>query len=142
LGSIIFRTNTIGYLSQRERVFNHLTVSEHLQLQQVYSKHPQFLSLPIYARLFSVIESKQKYFASTLSGGEQLILNLLCLLILNPNTIILDEPSDSLDLINKEFLFDIIQLWKNESKSIIIIEQDVTFLNKIADNIINLTKTL
>ena len=138
----IFRTNQIGYLSQRERVFKHLTVYEHLKLQKAYLGYPNSSSNQIYDRLFSAIESKQKYFASTLSGGEQLILNLLCLLILNPGTIILDEPSDSLDLNNKEFLFDIIQLWKNENKSILIIEQDINFLNKISDDIINLIKTI
>lgn len=138
--SKIFRTKQLGYLSQRERVFKHLTVNEHIKLQQNYSKNFVYRNTSIYERLFSIIEPKQKYFASSLSGGEQLILNIMCILILDPNTIILDEPSDSLDIKNKEFLLDILQSWKNENKSILIIEHDLNFLNNVSDTVIQLSE--
>ncbi len=136
--SSIFRTNQIGYLSQRNRVFNHLTVAEHIQLQINCSKAKEIPNSRIFQKLFSIIEPKKKLLASTLSGGEQLILNLLCLEILKPLVLLLDEPSDSLDFNLKEELGNLVQFWKEDKKAIILVEQNFEFLNHFSDTIINL----
>lgn len=136
--SKIFRTNQIGYLSQRNRIFDHLTVYEHLKLQLHYSKNNSFPESQIYNNFFSIIESKQKFLASTLSGGEKLILNLLCLLISDPDVLLLDEPSDSLDLNFKDELKGLLSFWKNSNKSILLVEQNISFQKTICDRIIKI----
>jgi branched-chain amino acid transport system ATP-binding protein len=136
--SKIFRSNQLGYLSQRNRIFNQLTVSEHINLQLMYSHKSAIIKNNIFNKLFSYIESKKRMLASTLSGGEQLILNLICLMILNPLVLLLDEPSDSLDINIKEELNNLIQYWKENGKAILLVEQNIEFLNNFCSIIINL----
>jgi len=134
----IFQTNRIGYLSQRERVFAHLTVSENIKMYLYYSKYKKLPETDISKKLFSIIESKQNFLASTLSGGEQLILGLYCLEILNTEVLLLDEPSDSLDNNFKTILIDLINDWKMSGKAILLVEQNLEILNIITNNIITL----
>jgi len=132
----IFQTKQVGYLSQRERIFAHLTVSENIKMYLYYSKSKHLPETDISKILFSIIESKQNFLASTLSGGEQLILGLYCLEILNPDLLLLDEPSDSLDNNFKTILIDLISYWKMKGKSILLVEQNLEILNLVSNNIL------
>jgi len=125
--STIFRRKSIGYLSQRERVFSHLTVEENLRLYANYAKADIILEDDLYQQMQDIVQSKAKLPAANLSGGEQLILGLLCLTILNPKIVLLDEPSDSLDTKFKELLIQILLHWK-KSKSILMVEQNTEIL--------------
>lgn len=132
--SQIFKLKSIGYLSQRERIFNHLTVWENIKLYSYYSKRGGIIETDFYEKMLSVINDKKNIPAANLSGGEQLILNLLCITILNPNTILLDEPSDSLDTKFKELLIQILLYWK-KTKSILIVEQNLDILENVSTRI-------
>jgi len=134
----IFQTKKIGYLSQRDRIFGHLTVSENIRMYRYYSQHKKKPDSEISKKIFTIIESKQNFLASTLSGGEQLILALYCLEILNPDILLLDEPSDSLDSNFKTVLIDLINDWKESGKSILLVEQNLEILNIMKNNIITL----
>lgn len=80
--------------------------------------------------LFSPIQ--QQAFASTLSGGEKRRLHLLIVLIQNPNFLILDEPTNDLDLVTlavlEEFLLEF-------TGCLIIISHDRFFMDRIVDHI-------
>lgn len=132
----IFQTKQIGYLSQRDRIFGHLTVLENIQMYRYYAKDKKLLDTDMSKKLLSIIETKQKLLASTLSGGEQLILGLYCLGILNPDILLLDEPSDSLDSNFKTILIDLISYWKMSGKSILLVEQNLEILNMVSNNIL------
>jgi len=136
----IFQTKQIGYLSQRDRVFGHLTVSENIQMYRYYSRDKKLPDSGISKKLLAIIESKQDFLASTLSGGEQLILGLYCLEILNPDILLLDEPSDSLDSNFKTILIDLINDWKVAGKGILLVEQNLEILNMMTNNIITLNR--
>lgn len=126
----IFRKKSIAYLSQRDRVFDHLTVNEHIQLYRAYSKKSNFSDVePI---LYNLLRSHKNVLASSLSGGEQLILALLCVAILNPDYIFLDEPSDSLDVKYKELFLNIMSSWKKD-KGLLVVEQNIWILETISD---------
>lgn len=126
----IFSKKSIAYLSQRDRVFNHLTVNEHIKLYRAYSKKNE--QNEVVSRLEDLLYSHKVALASTLSGGEQLILALLGVAILNPNYIFLDEPSDSLDTTHKELLLQILSSWKNE-KGLLVVEQNTDIFKTIAN---------
>lgn len=126
----IFSKKSIAYLSQRDRVFKHLTVDEHFRLYHAYSKkHEQNLMEPL---LYDLMLPHKNALASNLSGGEQLILGLLCVAILNPDYIFLDEPSDSLDVNYKELLLQILSSWKSD-KGLLVVEQNKEILKTISD---------
>jgi ABC-type branched-subunit amino acid transport system ATPase component len=126
----VFSKKSVAYLSQRDRVFNHLTVNEHIKLYRAYSKRNE--QSTIVAQLEDILHSHKDALASTLSGGEQLILALLGVAILNPDYIFLDEPSDSLDATYKELLLQILLTWKSK-KGLLVVEQNIEVLKTVTD---------
>lgn len=76
--------------------------------------------------------NQQQAFASTLSWGEKRRLHLLLVLIKNPNFLILDEPTNDLDLVTlailEEFLLDY-------TGCLIVISHDRFFMDRIVDHI-------
>ena len=126
----IFSKKSIAYLSQRDRVFKHLTVDEHIRLYHAYSKKDD--QNPVKPILYDLMKPHKNALASNLSGGEQLILGLLCVAILNPDYIFLDEPSDSLDVNYKELLLQILSSWKSD-KGLLVVEQNKEILKTISD---------
>lgn len=75
---------------------------------------------------------QQQAFASTLSWWEKRRLHLLLVLIQSPNFLILDEPTNDLDLVTlavlEEFLLDY-------TGCLIVISHDRFFMDKIVDHI-------
>ena len=69
---------------------------------------------------------------SRLSGGEKRRLYLLTILMKNPNFLILDEPTNDLDIITLNVLEEYLESF---SGSLIIVSHDRFFLDKIADHI-------
>lgn len=131
--SKIFKIAKIGYLNQRNRVFDNLTVAEHIKLHLIYSRKNVLPDNDHFKMLNKVIFKKENFLASTLSGGEQLILCLMCLDIINPDFLLLDEPSDSLDLIHFEILNELLKSWRNLNKGILLIEQNTLLLQKLSN---------
>lgn len=126
----IFSKKSIAYLSQRDRVFNHLTVNEHIKLYRAYSKRNG--QSTVVSQLEDLLHSHKDVLASTLSGGEQLILALLGVAIQDPDYVFLDEPSDSLDVNYKELLLQILSSWQSD-KGLLVVEQNTEILKSIAD---------
>jgi ATP-binding cassette subfamily F protein uup len=67
-----------------------------------------------------------------LSGGEKRRLYLLSILIANPNLLILDEPTNDLDILTLNVLEDYLKTFKG---SVIIVSHDRFFLDKIVDHL-------
>lgn len=76
--------------------------------------------------------SQQYRFAYQLSGGEKRRLALLKVLIKNPNFLILDEPTNDLDLLTISILEDFLSLFQG---CLIIISHDRSFMDRIVDHL-------
>lgn len=127
----IFNKKSIAFLSQRDRVFNHLTVNEHISLYRAYSKrNGQGI---VVSQLEDLLHPHKDALASTLSGGEQLVLALLGVAMKNSDYVFLDEPSDSLDVNYKELFLQILLSWKSE-KGLLVVEQNIEILKTIVDS--------
>jgi len=72
----------------------------------------------------------QYNFVSKLSGGEKRRLYLLTVLLRNPNFLILDEPTNDLDIVTLNKLEDYLE---NFPGCIIIVSHDRYFMDKIVD---------
>lgn len=70
-----------------------------------------------------------------LSGGEKIRLKLFCLMQENNNLLILDEPTNHIDINAKEVLEEAIN---NYSGTVLFISHDRYFINKVATRIINI----
>lgn len=75
-----------------------------------------------------------------LSGGQKQLLGWMRALYHNPQFLILDEPTSSLDEKNRIFIYNLIQKLKSE-KIIFIISHHSEEIKKIADEILLLEKT-
>ena len=80
-----------------------------------------------------LFDRKQQYhFVSTLSGGERRRLYLLTILMQNPNFLILDEPTNDLDIFTLNILEDfLVDLQVN----LIIVSHDRFFMDKLVDHL-------
>ena len=75
---------------------------------------------------------RQQTFVSKLSGGEKRRLYLLTLLIENPNFLILDEPTNDLDIFTLQVLEDFLQYFPG---AVLLVTHDRYFMDKIVDHV-------
>jgi len=80
---------------------------------------------------FMFDRKQQQVFTSQLSGGEKKRLHLLTVLIKNPNFLILDEPTNDLDLLTLNVLEDYLMQFKG---CLMIISHDRYFMDKLVDH--------
>ena len=80
---------------------------------------------------------KQHNQVAKLSGGEKRRLYLLTVLIKNPNFLILDEPTNDLDIMTLNVLEDFLQTYKGV---LIIVSHDRYFTDKLADRLFVLSE--
>ncbi len=73
----------------------------------------------------------QYNFVSTLSGGEKRRLYLLTVLVKNPNFLILDEPTNDLDIATLNVLEEFLE---NFPGCVIVVSHDRYFIDRIADH--------
>ncbi len=71
-------------------------------------------------------------YVSTLSGGEQKRLYLLTVLMKNPNFLILDEPTNDLDIFTLQVLEDYLLEFQG---CLIVVSHDRYFMDKIVDHL-------
>lgn len=133
----IGETVKVGYFSQEnenlplnKRVYDFLkeigevihTVDGPLSITQVLDK-------------FLFFKESQYSYISNLSGGEKRRLYLLSVLLRSPNVLILDEPTNDLDIDTLEVLEEYLDEFKG---AVIIVSHDRYFLDKTVDNILYL----
>jgi ATP-binding cassette subfamily F protein uup len=79
---------------------------------------------------FLFTPEQQYNYVSTLSGGEKRRLYLLTILMQNPNFLILDEPTNDLDILTLNVLENFLLDYKG---CLIIVSHDRYFLDKLTD---------
>ena len=85
-----------------------------------------------FLQLFLFSPADQQKFISKLSGGEKRRLYLATILIKKPNFLILDEPTNDLDIITLEILEDYLSKFKG---CVIIVSHDRFFMDKTVDHL-------
>lgn len=71
-----------------------------------------------------------------LSGGQQQRVALASTMVLEPDILIIDEPTSQLDPEGTENVFKIIAMLKEEKKTIILVEHKVDMIAKYADQVL------
>jgi branched-chain amino acid transport system ATP-binding protein len=114
----------IGYVPQNENVFAGLTVRENLEMgAYILDEVPQDALDDVFRR-FPILEERQSQKAGTLSGGQRQMLAMGRALMLDPDLLLLDEPSAGLapELVRETF--DRIDRINGDGTAILMVEQN------------------
>lgn len=140
---INLRKYFIGYVSQFLRVLPRVPtieiVSDTLKQQSLFDEHSLIKIKKLLSEL-NIQESMWNLSPLTFSGGEQQRVNLAKTLIGNYSILLLDEPTASLDDINKSIVIDMIKSKLKKDVTIIVIVHDNKIRNEICTREINLEK--
>lgn len=85
-----------------------------------------------FLQLFQFSPEQQYTRLSKLSGGEKKRLQLLSILFSNPNFLILDEPTNDLDLVTLTVLEDFLEQYQG---CVLIVSHDRYFMDKLVDHL-------
>ncbi|MCB9450213.1 MAG: ABC transporter ATP-binding protein [Anaerolineaceae bacterium] len=123
----------IALVPQGRRLFRSLSVEEHLNLVDPIKAMPYNLQA-IY-EIFPRLYERRRAGASTLSGGEQSMLAVARALILNPDILLMDEPTEGLAPLLVEAIGRIVVGLKDAGLTVLLVEQKLKFALNVADHI-------
>ena len=114
------------FIPQGENIFPNLTVLENLEMAGLLLPDDQKLHGAIEKALdtFPVIKKMKTHAARELSGGQRQILALCRILILQPQLVLLDEPSLGLSPLIVDLIFKEIQQMNQDGISFLLVEQN------------------
>lgn len=119
---------------ERRRPFRELSVLENLwagaYLEKDKKKSEE--SLDKVYELFPVLKDRSKQISGTLSGGEQQMLAIGRALMSEPKLLCIDEPSTGLSPLMRQEVFDKIMQLKSMGITILLVEQEVSTVFKMA----------
>lgn len=91
------------------------------------------LSASQFLQHFLFTPETQHNFVFKLSGGERRRLHLCTVLMRNPNFLVLDEPTNDLDIMTMNILEDYLQNFKG---CVLVVSHDRYFMDKIVDHLL------
>ena len=117
-------TKGLSYVPQSENVFAGLTVQENLEMgAYTLDEIPDDRLSMVFDR-FPILDERRQQTAGSLSGGQQQMLAMGRALMLDPDLLLLDEPSAGLapDLVDD--MFDRIDDINDSGTAVLIVEQN------------------
>ena len=91
------------------------------------------LSAMQFLQHFMFSPKQQQSYVYKLSGGEKRRLHLCTVLMRNPNFLILDEPTNDLDIVTLQILEEYLQNFKG---CVIVVSHDRYFMDKVVDHLL------
>jgi branched-chain amino acid transport system ATP-binding protein len=125
----------IVLIPERRRLFPFMTVLENLELG-AYLPAPRAqrqTTLESVFELLPILAERRQQVAGSLSGGEQQMCAIGRALMSRPRILLLDEPTEGLAPLYVERLFELIARLRNDGITILLVEQNVEHVLKIAD---------
>ena len=131
----IGETVRFGYFSQEglkfredQKVIDVITeIADYIDLGGKHMTASQFL------QFFLFTPEEQHNYVYKLSGGEKRKLYLCTVLMRNPNFLVLDEPTNDLDIVTLQVLEEYLQNFKG---CVIVVSHDRYFMDKVVDHLL------
>ncbi|WP_423744572.1 ABC transporter ATP-binding protein (plasmid) [Haladaptatus sp. SPP-AMP-3] len=114
----------LGYVPQNDNVFPTLSVQENLEMgAYILDEVPEDALAEVFDR-FPILDERRDQKAGTMSGGQQQMLAMGRALMLDPDLLMLDEPSAGLapDLVAE--MFDKVDEINDSGTAILMVEQN------------------
>ena len=126
----------ICYVPQGRNIFPELTVRHNLELGGFAAPSGIKIDERIEAAMvrFPILRQKADAQASTLSGGQQKLLEIARGLLLDPTLILIDEPSIGLSPLMVQETFDILKDLRAKGVTILLVEQNAKSALQISDD--------
>ena len=131
-GEYRYGTNVeIGYFDQQMAMYT----SNKTVIDDFWDEFPNLTETEVRNALGAFMFSKDDVFKniSMLSGGEKVRLALCKILKRRPNVLILDEPTNHMDIVGKETLESMLKEFKG---TLIFVSHDRYFVKKVADRLL------
>jgi len=140
--------NKIAYVSEdrkREGLLLGLSVKENMSLssllkfENMYKKineEKEHTEVEEFISKFNIKTPTMDKLIKNLSGGNQQKVAIAKALMTNPKILILDEPTRGVDVGAKKEIYDLINIFKNQGMSIIIISSEMPEILGLSDRII------
>ncbi|MFW6352128.1 MAG: ABC-F family ATP-binding cassette domain-containing protein [Bacteroidota bacterium] len=115
-------------LDNNKRVLDVITdIADHIQLSR-----DQSMSASQFLRYFLFPNEMHNVLVEKLSGGEKKRLYLMTVIMKNPNFLILDEPTNDLDILTLNILEDYLLQFDG---CVMVVSHDRYFLDKVTDHL-------
>lgn len=124
----------IGYIPQGRRLFTEMTVAENIQIGLMTrgrGAETRERVLDMFPRLRERLDQR----AETLSGGEQQMLATARALCLEPQVLLLDEPTEGLQPSMIQLIRETVEKLRAAGVAIILVEQRIEAVLSIADRV-------
>ena len=126
------RANKIGIIYQQDNLLPDFTALENIYLASMAAGNEKKISIFKAQKLLKKVglTNRSYHFPSQLSGGEKQRVCIARALINNPEIILADEPTGSLDLETAKQIFNILKNQINSNRTIIFATHNRFFANK------------
>ena len=124
----------IGFVPQTDNVFGSLSIDENLRMGGVARTDDRLgeVIAELYER-FPLLDEKRSAKAKTLSGGQRQVLAFARALVMEPDVLLIDEPSAGLAPNTADEVFADVQAVNEMDTSILMVEQNATKGLNISD---------
>ena len=128
----ILRANKIGIIYQQDNLLTDFTALENVYLANLTIEKNKEISIAKSRQLLKKVglSNRVDHFPSELSGGEKQRVSIARALINDPQVILADEPTGSLDQVTAISVFDIIKKQINSNRIIIFATHNRFFAKK------------
>ncbi len=124
----------LGFVPQTENIFTSLSIAENLQLAaDILPKHFRAQSIGKIYEMFPDLANRPSLKAGQLSGGQRQMLAVARALIVEPQVLILDEPSAGLSPKIVGSVFAMLKKINATGVTILLVEQNVKAALSVAD---------
>jgi branched-chain amino acid transport system ATP-binding protein len=125
----------IAHVPESRRLFPRLSVRDNLRMGAFTASARSRFSerLDYVYGLFPRLRERENQMAGTLSGGEQQMCAIGRALMSGPKLVLLDEPSMGLAPVIVAQVFDLVRRIRSEGYTVLIVEQNVRQVLKVAD---------
>jgi len=148
LGQIMFKgENLVGksareilnlgvvQVPQNHSLFREMTVEENVALGAFLVKDKKVVAsrLANLKEMFPIVAQRANDKAGSLSGGQQRLVEFARCLMLEPDLVVLDEPSMGLDPKTLKVMFQTVKMMNEAGRTVLLVEQNARQALKMSD---------